>query len=138
MSLPKRMIATGLGLALLVGLGTIPLAAQDNAAAEKSGKDGTRSSAKSQEGRRLPNYFGQIGLSPEQRESIYKIKSKTQEHIDSLEKQLASARADLMRDCESVLTDAQKQLLDQRRHAKTKSAKDEAKPTEPAAKTGER
>jgi hypothetical protein len=65
--------------------------------------------------RRVPDYFAQIGLSDDQRESIYKIRAKHQPRIDELEKQLVEARAQMVRDCETVLTETQKKMLNERR-----------------------
>ena len=72
--------------------------------------------------RRVPDYFGQIGLTPEQRESIYKIRAKHTETIDALKKQIAEIQAAMLTECESQLTDVQKKQLEFRRAnaAKTK------------------
>ena len=43
--------------------------------------------------RRVPPYFGQIGLTPEQREAIYKVRKTHQDKIDVLKKQIADAEA---------------------------------------------
>jgi Spy/CpxP family protein refolding chaperone len=116
MAFPKRSVLMGLVMALMVALGTIPLAAQDNPPGKKSDK-ADAPATKGSGTRRLPNFFGQIGLSLDQRESVYKVLAKHQEQIEVLEKQLVEARTDMMRDCESVLTAPQKQLLEQRRSA---------------------
>jgi hypothetical protein len=136
MGIPKRVLATGLGMVLLLGSGTIPLAAQETGAAKKAGKVDAPAASKATGTRRLPNYFGQIGLSSDQRESVYTILAKHQDKIDGLEKQLADARAELMRACEGVLTDPQKQLLSDRRKAVKKEAPGQAKATAPMNKTG--
>jgi hypothetical protein len=74
--------------------------------------------------RRVPNYFGQLGLSEAQKESIYKIQAKHQPTIDALERQLEDLRARSLKECESVLTDAQKRMLAERRaHAAEARAK---------------
>jgi hypothetical protein len=65
--------------------------------------------------RRVPDYFGQLGLSAAQKESIYKIRAKHQPKIDALEHQLEELRSEMVKDCESVLTDAQKKMLTERR-----------------------
>ncbi len=65
--------------------------------------------------RRVPNYFGQLGLSEAQKEAIYKIQAKHQPKIEELEKQLEDLRAQALRECESVLSDAQKRMLAERR-----------------------
>ncbi len=67
--------------------------------------------------RRVPPYFGQIGLNINQRESIYKIRSKHQAKIDELEKQIATAQAGMLSECEGVLTETQKKLLENLRTA---------------------
>jgi hypothetical protein len=69
--------------------------------------------------RRVPDFFGQIGLTPEQREAIYKVRAKHQAKIGELEKQMAELQAQSLAECEGVLTDTQKQLLAQRRKAAT-------------------
>jgi hypothetical protein len=128
MMFPKGLVATGLGMALLVGLGAIPLAAQDNPSPKKNGKAGAPPTSKASGMRRLPTYFGQVGLSPDQRESVYKILAKHQEKIAALEQQLADARTTMMQECEKVLSDAQKQLLEQRR-SDTKESRAKARST---------
>jgi hypothetical protein len=67
--------------------------------------------------RRVPAFFGQIGLTPEQRENIYEIRGKHQARIDELEMQIDRAQAEMLVECEAVLTDSQKQMLAQRRKA---------------------
>ena len=65
--------------------------------------------------RRLPPYFGQIGLSAEQKEAVYKIQGTHMPKIVSLEKQIEEMRAQMLHECEGVLKAPQKQLLEQRR-----------------------
>jgi hypothetical protein len=65
--------------------------------------------------RRLPRYFGQIGLSDSQVEEVYKIQGKHMPKITVLEKQIEDLRAQMLRECEGVLKASQKQLLDQHR-----------------------
>ncbi len=95
--------------------GALPLIAQETGSgqaqsiAKKAGKramDPTR---------RVPNYFAQLGLTDTQRESIYKIQARHQPKIDALEKQLEELRAQALKECEGVLTAAQKKMLSDRR-----------------------
>ncbi len=72
--------------------------------------------------RRVPPYFGQIGLTPEQKATIYGIQGKRQEKIEALEKQIAIEKAEMLAQCEGTLTEIQKKLLDNLRHASTESA----------------
>ncbi len=95
----------------VIALGSLPLVVAQEQGAAKSDEGAITKS------RRVPRYFGQIGLTPEQRESIYKIQGKHEAKINALEKQIADARAEMLKECESVLTDTQKQLLEQRRKA---------------------
>ena len=81
--------------------------------------------------RRVPRYFGQIGLTPGQRESIYKIRAKHQQQIDALEKQIAEIQAQMLSECEALLADTQKQFLEQRRHAAVRTRR-EAEPAKPS------
>ena len=61
---------------------------------------------------RLPNYFGKIGISAQQREQIYDIQQQYLVKLEALEKQLQSLREMQDRDIQAVLTDNQKSLLE--------------------------
>ena len=67
--------------------------------------------------RRVPPYFGQIGLTPDQRERIYDVRGVQQAKIAELKRQIEELETAEMSDCESVLTDAQRKLLENRRDA---------------------
>ncbi len=73
--------------------------------------------------RRVPNHFGQIGLTIEQREAIYKIRKTHQEKVDALKAQIAEAEAKSMSECESVLNETQRKLLENLRASGSKAAK---------------
>ena len=60
---------------------------------------------------RLPMFYGQIGLSREQREKIYEIQAKYRSQIEELMKQLAALREKQKEEIEAVLTDEQKERL---------------------------
>jgi hypothetical protein len=100
--------------AMTIFSGGWPLVAQESGKAkvETKAKAGKRAVDPA---RRVPNYFGQLGLSEAQRESIYKIQSKHQPRIDALEKQIEEIRVQSLDECEAVLTDAQKKMLAERR-----------------------
>jgi hypothetical protein len=102
-------------VAMTMMSGALPLIAQETgkgqapSTAKKTGKragDPTR---------RVPNYFAQLGLSDAQRESIYQIQARHQPKIDALEKQLEDLRAQALKECEGVLSAAQKEMLSERR-----------------------
>lgn len=75
--------------------------------------------------RRVPPFFGQIGLTPEQKEAIYKIRASRQARIEALHQEMVKLNAEVVTECESVLNDTQKKLLSQRREAaaRAKAAK---------------
>jgi hypothetical protein len=92
----------------------LPLVAQESGAKKAAAKPSSGAAGST---RRVPAYFGQLGLSETQRESIYKIQGKHMPRIDGLEKQLATLRAQMIEECEGVLTSAQKKMLEQRRES---------------------
>lgn len=71
--------------------------------------------------RRVPNYFGQLGLTDAQRESIYKIQARHMPKIEELEQQIEGLRTKMIHECESVLTPSQKQMLAERRSSAAES-----------------
>lgn len=92
-------------------------------------EDGTRKKQRKIR-RRLPNYYGQVGVSPAQREKIYSIQATYREKLEELEKQLLALREQQDMEIEAVLTDEQRERLKQlvqeaekkRRSRKTKKA----------------
>ncbi len=73
--------------------------------------------------RRVPQYFGQVNLSQEQRESIYSIREKYAKRQAQLEEELASIRDSVLRESEAVLTkDQRDRLIQLRGQAKSKAA----------------
>ncbi len=77
--------------------------------------------------RRVPNHFAQLGLSEEQRESIYKIQARQMPKIDALQKQVKEMQAQMAKECEAVLTATQKQMLADRRAGATAARAKKAK-----------
>ena len=128
MTIRKRSGAVALGLAAVVLMGQLPLNAQEPGQT----KPATPSAKKKQDrSHRVPDYFGQIGLTTEQRAGIYGIQGKRIEKIEALEKQIAAEKADMLAECEGLLTETQKKLLDNLRRASTDpAAKTAPKPAE--------
>lgn len=91
--------------------------------------------------RRVPSYFGQIALSAEQRESIYKIRRSHIDKIESLKKEIEKIEVQMMHECEGVLSDTQKKLLENLRSSGTSNTKESkssgstVKATTPAKKS---
>jgi len=67
--------------------------------------------------RRVPRYFGRIGLTPRQKEQIYVIRGGYRARIAELERTIERLRQEEMEHCESVLTETQRELLQQMRAA---------------------
>jgi TolA-binding protein len=107
----KRVHGASLATVVLLAAGT--LVAQES----KTSKSEAPAKRSADPARRVPAYFGQIGLTPEQRETIYKIRGKHQARVDELEKQIDETQALMLGECEGVLTDTQKQMVEQRRKA---------------------
>jgi hypothetical protein len=142
MKVSSRLRAAGLGFASVLVLGVLPLAWGQEPSEKPAPKAGGPAAKRPADpARRVPDLFGQLGLTNEQRESIYKIRAKHLVKIEELRKQLAEANKTMLEECETVLTDSQKQLLDQREkiareaakarreaRAKTNAKKDQGKP----------
>jgi hypothetical protein len=118
-----RRVLTPLGLALLVAAGPLTLFARDEPAKADAGKPSAPAARpKADPSRRVPNHFGQVGLTIEQRESIYKIRKAHAEKIEALRAEIAGVEAKAMAECEAVLTDTQKKLLENLRNAGARPA----------------
>ena len=112
------------------------LAIQSGSAQEKKDAEKGKKAAAETKGR-LPNNYGQVGLSDEQKNKIYAVQAKYNGEIDKLEAQIAQITMQRDTEIQAVLTAEQKTKLNELRDAtkkKTdgaKSAKDgDAKPKE--------
>lgn len=123
-SLLRRAGALAVSAATMTLLaGGLPLAAQEHGTTQVETK--TKTSKRSYDpARRVPSFFGQLGLSDAQKESIYKVQGQHMPRIEALEKQIEDLRTQMLKECESVLTGPQKQMLSERR---TKSAESRTK-----------
>ncbi len=59
----------------------------------------------------LPQNWGKLGLSDEQKQKVYHIRGEYQTKIDALRKQLDDLREKERKELETVLTEAQKERL---------------------------
>lgn len=118
MSIHKRAGGLVLGLAAVALMGSLPLAAQEPAASKATAP----AAKKKDPSRRVPPYFGQIGLTTEQRANIYGIQAKRMEKIEALEKQIAAEKAEMLASCEGVLNETQQKLLETLRKAAAEPA----------------
>lgn len=116
----------GFGLVAALGFVTAPLVAQEPPSEKAPAAAGATTAAVTRGNpltRRVPPFFGQLGLTPEQKEEIYKVRSKHQERIDALRKQIDQAQAEMLADCEKVLNPDQRKLLASRRDASARKGK---------------
>jgi hypothetical protein len=109
-----QVVRRGLGVcAVVAAVLALPLIAQEQETTK--GSDAKAARKPYDPARRVPAYFGQVGLTDAQKESIYKVRAKYVDKIDALQKQLDDLNAQMMTECETVLTEPQKKLLEQRR-----------------------
>jgi len=74
---------------------------------------------------RLPNNYGKIGVTSEQRQKIYKIQAKYRDQMEVLQKQLQDLRKQRDAEVHGVLTDKQKKLLSDLSSKSSKAATDD-------------
>jgi hypothetical protein len=117
-----RCGAAVVSLVTVVLLGALPLGAEESTPAKPSGVVALPKRTHDPS-RRVPDYFGGIGLTSDQKEAIYKIRGKHLHQIEDLEKQIAQAKAQMLAECETLLTDTQKQLLEHRRRSADETKK---------------
>jgi Spy/CpxP family protein refolding chaperone len=109
-----RPIVPALAVALLLVAGSPRLFSQEpkDDAAKAAAAPTPAARRPADPSRRVPNHFGQVGLTPEQRESIYKIRKAHYDKIEALRAQITEAEAKSMTECEAVLTETQRKLLE--------------------------
>ncbi len=113
----RRLVAVILSAgAMTLLFNSLPLGAQEPKVPSSEAKAKPAVAKRSFDAaRRVPSYFGQLGLTDEQREAIYKIQGKHLPKIEALERQIAEIRIENLTECEGILTSAQKTLLEQKR-----------------------
>jgi hypothetical protein len=132
MSWKKRLTLAGaMALALGIGAGAgahaaeTPKAAPPTAASTATPTPSpAQAKAVRDPSRRVPRYFGQLGITPAQREAIYAIRTREIERTDALKDQIAETQDKAIADCEAVLTDTQREMLKQRRAAALTAAEE--------------
>jgi hypothetical protein len=129
----SRSSAVGSGLATVALLVTGSLFAQEPGTTKAPSKSGSaKAKGPRDPSQKVPPYFGQIGITDEQRESIYKIQGRHQAKIDEIEKQIDEIQAQMLAECEGVLTDSQTQILAHRRNAAAEKKKNDSAEKEKA------
>lgn len=118
---------------LVMGLAcTVALTSSVNWAQDEKPKPKEKAKAKSS----LPDYFGQLALSPQQQDEIRKVAEPFDAKLAELRAQMADLQRQLREQdaartaaCEAKLTDAQKTVLKERRDAAAKEAEARKKKT---------
>lgn len=122
--------AFGVVLGSVLMSGAPPLSAQEPSTAAADATRAPAAKKPADPARRVPDFFGKIGLTSQQKEEIYKIRGKRQAQVEALQKQITQLQAETIAECESVLNDSQKQLLNLRRDAAARAKKAKAAATE--------
>ncbi len=118
----KRRIETLLCVLALLATGVVAAHAQQQKPAAGGDEQATPKQLPYVVRVRLPNYFGQIGLTREQRTELRKVCERFDRKIAEIRWRIAQLQAELIRlrnekekACEEMLDDVQKQRLDQLR-----------------------
>tara|TARA_R110002072_G_scaffold303141_1_gene495751 strand:+ start:83438 stop:83821 length:384 start_codon:yes stop_codon:yes gene_type:complete len=117
------MIAVA-GIALSLGsqFSVEPTIGQE--AATKDAEKATPAKVASKPRGRLPQYYGQVGLSNKQRQQIYDVQANYKKQIDELQKQIDALKVKEDTEIVAVLTPEQKKNLDELLAAAKKAAED--------------
>ena len=125
-----RSILMGLVATALAGVTLIPTAAEEPVQPKSIETPAKPEAPAARKGydpvRRVPPHFAKVGLTPEQREQIYKVRAQHLERIDRLRRELVEQHARMMAESEGVLTDAQKTLLEEHRRGAAKAREKKA------------
>jgi Spy/CpxP family protein refolding chaperone len=119
-----RLFVTALTMTAVLAVSSLAQEPATKKTTEKTEKPATPIAPKKKgdPSRRVPDYFGQIGLTPAQKDTIYQVRKKHQETIDGLRKQISESESKSLAECEAVLTETQKKLLENLRSNGTRPA----------------
>ena len=115
MMLRSRVAGVAMGILLVAAMGLVPSLAQDPAAEKLVAK--TAKTTVTKTSRRVPPLFAKVGLTAEQKEKIYAIRGKHQAEIADLKAKIDEIEAKELIDCEDVLLESQKKVLNELRAA---------------------
>ena len=93
-------------------------------AATKDAEKATPAKVASKPRGRLPQYYGQVGLSDKQRQQIYDVQATYKKQIDELQKQIDALKVKEDAEIVAVLTPEQKKNLDELLAAAKKAAEE--------------
>ncbi|APZ94971.1 hypothetical protein [Fuerstiella marisgermanici] len=120
-------------LALSVTAGTLTAVAQTKKSSSSKSKT-VAAKKDSSPYHRLPAYYGQLKLKPEQREEVYKIKDEYGPKIDKLEKELEELKEAQDEEIKDVLTRTQVTALNKLVAAASAKSKSSGKSTSSSRK----
>lgn len=109
-----------------VGITASRLAAQETKPAEEAPKENARKPPRG----RVPNGFGKIGISEQQKEEIYEIQARYRDQVDALLVQLEELKSQEAEEIVNILTDDQKEALKKYRAGAAAKRKTSATATE--------
>lgn len=106
----KRTIPATIVFAALLATLSLPLANTAEPAASDS-KPANNTNTKKAGPNRLPNHYGKLGLSDEQREAVYAIQQKYRARIQQLQRQIDELQQQQAFALQDLLTDVQQRQL---------------------------
>lgn len=96
-------------------------AKKDDAKTPAKGKDAKEGTSKGRG--QLPTYWGQLGLSESQKQSVYKVQGKYNEESDKLESQIKEMKGKMVEERGKILSPEQKTRLEDILKTKAGTAK---------------
>ena len=107
----SALVGLGLMLSMTGVTGQEKGGKKEEPAKAKDGKDVKEPTGKAKG--QLPTYWGQLGLTDAQKQSIYKVNGKYNEDIDKLEAQIKELKAKMSEERTKILTVEQKKRLEE-------------------------
>jgi Spy/CpxP family protein refolding chaperone len=133
--LSAAMLLSAMALPALISAQSKPASEQPDSSQPGNQQPGAVSDENSRPRGRLPNHFGKLGISDEQRTRIYAIQADYDGRVDALLAQIEELVADRDTDIDAVLTDGQRARLRELRaeaRSKRESADDQGGPQQPS------
>ncbi len=135
----SRSLPGLLGLVLVLSSISFSATAQEKTKAKSTKSEAAQKKSSTTEAspfRRLPAGYGALKLSDEQKEKVYAVREEYGKEIAELEQQIQALRQKMDKDCEGVLTSAQKQQLASSKSEKQKKEEsDDSKSTSKKSKS---
>ena len=124
------------GLTLVVALAAVPHQEQDEVVVPKMEFTAADLVKLETASKRVPPYFGQVALTPEQRARIQTIQSRYLREILMREKEIEALKKKSLQECEDVLVDFQRGLIKNLRDAKARRSTGASEESAPPVSEG--